>query len=278
MPEGPEVQLVVDHLHLFLEGRALKNVEIIGGKYKNNLPPNFEEFKRELPLYFSKVTAKGKMIIFHLKTLGGQPSKFNIYAGLGMTGNFTFAPNEREMKHAAFQFNIEGKAPFPTSFIYTDSRRFGNVYFSTQNLSDKLAPGALQDSSWENFIERVSKMNTKRDILSILLDQEKIISGIGNYLAAEILYAAKISPFRASNQISVEEWKRIFDAAKTISLLSYQVSGCQIKDFTSPVQDGQNFKNYLQVYGRAETPKGEKVSSDIGSHQRTIWWVPTVQK
>lgn len=151
MPEGPEVQLVVDNLHLFLEGRALKNVEIVGGKYKNNVPPNFEEFKRELPLYFSKVTAKGKMIIFHLKTLGGQPSRFNIYAGLGMTGNFTFAPNEREMKHAAFQFNIEGKAPFPTSFIYTDSRRFGNVYFSLQNLSDKLAPGALQDSSWEQL-------------------------------------------------------------------------------------------------------------------------------
>lgn len=278
MPEGPEVQLVADYLHLYLQGKALKHIEIVGGKYKNKPPPFFKEFLAQLPLYVEKVSAKGKMIIFSLKQISGEKAIFNIYAGLGMTGTFTFTPSEQEMKHAAFKFNIEGKAPFPTSFVYSDARRFGNVYFSPEDLSQKLAPGILQDSTWENFITRVAAQKSNRDILSLLMDQEKFVSGIGNYLVAEILYAAKISPFRKGNTLSSQDWQNVFVAAKNIATLSYQVSGCQLKDFSSPFASDKNFKHYLQVYQQDLTPKGEKVQADQGSHGRTIWWVPIAQK
>ena len=80
---------------------------------------------------------------------------------------------------------------------FSDPRKFGFVEFATSTIRfDELAPDAL-------LLEDVNDVST--DILpklveqstcikAILLDQKRVVSGVGNWIADEMLYHAKIHP------------------------------------------------------------------------------------
>ena len=53
------------------------------------------------------------------------------------------------------------------------------------------------------------------------MDQNDIVSGIGNYLSAEILYDAKISPHRQLDKLSNTEKKQLAHSMRKIVKLAY---------------------------------------------------------
>lgn len=266
MPEGPEVKITADQLDFLFCNAKLLKVSVLGGKFLKTPPSGLNELK--LPLTFSDVKSKGKMLIFSF-----QDSSVRMFAGLGMTGQFTL----QKSMHSHLQFDLDIPSPFPSTIYYTDPRRFGNVNFSFIDLSSKLAPSFF-DIEEKDLLERANKIKTNRDILSVLLDQEKLISGIGNYLVAEILYACKISPFRLFKNITTDELSLICKESKRIGLLSYQEQGLSIRDYKSPEGEDGKFKSFLQVYSQTKTSNDELVIGEKGSHGRTIWWVPSIQK
>jgi formamidopyrimidine-DNA glycosylase len=60
------------------------------------------------------------------------------------------------------------------------------------------------------------KKNFDKAIGNVLMNQ-KVISGIGNYLRSEILYVSKINPFRIVKNISDNELKEIFNNSKILT-------------------------------------------------------------
>jgi formamidopyrimidine-DNA glycosylase len=266
MPEGPEVKITADCLDFYLYHSKLLGITVTGGKFINN--PILGLTDLTYPLIFSSVCSKGKMLIFSFTN-----TLTKMFVGLGMTGHFGFV----KQKHTHLEFILESDPLFPNRLYFSDQRRFGNIYFSKLNLSDKLAP-CLFSIEEKEFLLRAGKIKTKKDILSVLLDQEKICSGIGNYLVVEILYESKISPFRLFESILLEELSTLYKGIKKIALLSYKQKGLSISDFVLPTGQKGTFISFLQVYNKSETSKGESVISSFGSHKRTIWWVPSVQK
>ena len=83
------------------------------------------------------------------------------------------------------------------------------------------------------------------------MNQELLFSGIGNYLKAEILYNAKICPFRNVSDIKDEEWKTIYNSIKEVTKGDYEI----------------------KVYSKKITSKGEKVLSKISKDNRRTWYV-----
>jgi len=81
---------------------------------------------------------------------------------------------------------------------YADPRRLGRIKLVignplTQPPLSKLAPDPLQDGLDPRvFAERIAKYTLP--IKALLLDQEAVLSGIGNYLADEVLYQSGIHP------------------------------------------------------------------------------------
>lgn len=266
-PEGPEVRVTADELDFLLANIKLLKVSVLGGKFAKTPPQGIDLLK--YPLVFDNVSSKGKMLIFTFKE-----TKMRMFAGLGMTAQFTHQKTE----HSHLQFDLgDMPEPFPSTLYYTDPRRFGNVYFTEQDLSVKLAPGIFEIDE-ETMVSRSKKVNTKKDVLSVLMDQEKVVSGLGNYMVAETLYAAKVSPFRPFKQVTDDELRCICREGKRIALISYQSQGLSIQDFTLPDGRKGGFKPFLHVYTRGKTPANEPVKGEKGSHGRTIWWVPSVQK
>ena len=118
-------------------------------------------------------------------------------AHLGMTGRFGHSL-EGKHDHVVVDF-VDG-----SRLVYTDPRRFGIMDLirggSNHPLLDHLGPEPLGDE-WNAQYLHESLRARNISIKTALLDQ-KIIVGIGNIYASEILFRAGISPRRLAKNIS----------------------------------------------------------------------------
>lgn len=270
MPESPEVQLMAEELNFYLSEVSLID---ISGHFLNI----------QLPLKFKGVRCHGKLLIFDF-----HDTEIKMYAGLGLTGKFIFESNP----HCTLEFHLESPPEFPKIMFFSDMRRFGNVSFSTEDQTLRLAPCILENSvppiSQSLFYTRAKALQsrTSRDVVSVLMDQTSktgVCSGIGNYLLSEILYHSGINPFRKFSTLNQEEIFRIHREALRISKESYEHGG--MDEFFVRKTGGlrglrglSGYRRFLHVYSQKKTPQGETVVAEKGSHGRTVWWVPEKQR
>jgi len=100
----------------------------------------------------------------------------------------------------------------------------------------------------EEYLSQIFK-NRSKNIKNSLIDQN-IIAGIGNIYACEILFKAKINPFKNVNALMDEDLKTIIKATKSILKKSITLGGTTIKDHAQPNGKLGYFKQKLQVYGK----------------------------
>ena len=83
---------------------------------------------------------------------------------------------------------------------------------------------------------------------------QAVIAGIGNIYACEILFSAQVLPTRASQGITLAEWKRILAETQRILQLAVQHNGTSISDYRRVDDKTGEFQNFLQVYGKEGQP------------------------
>ena len=65
-----------------------------------------------------------------------------------------------------------------------------------------------KDFTYENFEKIIKNKRVSEKTLPEVLMNQKKISGVGNYLKSEILYASKISPYRLIKDLTDSEIKK----------------------------------------------------------------------
>jgi formamidopyrimidine-DNA glycosylase len=111
---------------------------------------------------------------------------------------------------------------------------------------------------------------------------QKIISGIGNYLRADCLWVAKISPHRLVKNLDDTEFRKLFNACRLLTWGDYNRSkaiklGIINENNKLPEDYNREFFIYFEekdIYGN-EIKKEELYE---GSQKRFIYWVPVRQK
>lgn len=110
----------------------------------------------------------------------------------------------------------------------------------------------------------------KAPLKAVLLDQS-FAAGVGNWIADEVLYQAKIDPLRRADELSVEEAKRVRSKLKHVIERAVAVNA-----------DKSKFPRtwlFHHRWGRnsdARTVRGEKIEH-MTIAGRTTAWVPAVQ-
>jgi formamidopyrimidine-DNA glycosylase len=187
---------------------------------------------------------------------------------------------------------------------FTDARNFGTIVItSDKSVLDKrlnkLAPDILRSNMTnEQLLEitkqYISKSRANKNVVKVLMNQNAIVSGIGNYLVAEILYDARISPFTNLNEISSNKLKKLVHSMRKITKMAYydNITGYMVnfKEFGNnhlKMVEDRVFPNYLpdivgkkfrfNVYQQEKDSKGNIVKRDEIVKGRTIHWVPSVQ-
>ena len=106
---------------------------------------------------------------------------------------------------------------------------------------------------------------------------QKVISGFGNYLRADILWLSKISPFRKVNKLSDSEIKTIYHNGKVLTWGDYDYKKAKKeKIITSKDKIPQDYKRDFFVYYEETDIYGHPVIKEElyeGSQKRFIYWV-----
>lgn len=110
---------------------------------------------------------------------------------------------------------------------------------------------------------------------------QKTISGIGNYLRADILWMCKISPFRKVNKLSDQEIKLIFHNSKVLTWGQFdKTQAVRLKIISTKDKLPADYNRDFFVYNEAEDIYGNKVTKEElyeGSQKRFIYWVKNYQ-
>lgn len=125
------------------------------------------------------VSCKGKFVYFTLMN-----GKF-IWHTLGMTGTWTDYP----LKDTRVLINNE--------LYYSDTRNFGTFKFNMDldETKDKVNGLGfdLLNEEWD-WAEPAKLILKKSQTLAQIVMNQKILAGVGNYVKAEALYRARLSP------------------------------------------------------------------------------------
>ena len=243
MPELPEVETVRRGLEKLILGKKISNIEI---RYPKMIKTDLNQFQKELPgQVIQSMGRRGKYLLFNLRDKV-------LISHLRMEGKYFYYPDEiPERKHAHILVHFEDG----TTLVYEDVRKFGTMELLAPELLDsyfiskKLGPEPTdQDFDLGRFKRALKR--SKKPIKSHLLDQT-LVAGLGNIYVDEVLWRAKIHPFRSSNSLSSQEARKVHD--ETIKVLGQAVEkgGSTIRTYTNAFGEDGTMQEFHQVYDKA---------------------------
>jgi len=245
MPELPEVETVCRALSKVIKNSRIKKIEFYRKDLRWQVKNNLEiTLKNNI---FIDPYRRGKYILIPTNT----DKIFLIH--LGMSGQIRIKKKDIVQKHDHMRLIVENNNKHFV-ITYNDSRRFGYIdLFKKKELREHflLSKIGVEPLGRELTIEYLQNNFKKRviNIKNALIDQ-KIIAGIGNIYASEILYKAKINPLRKVNSLSQNDLNSIITYTKIILKKSIDVGGTTIRDHMQPDGSLGYFKQKLQVYGK----------------------------
>lgn len=280
MPELPEVESVCRILRRALVGKKIAEVEVVPdtivfGKTPAKKIEEALEGKRVV-----KVGRKGKTWWLELD------SGPVLFGHLGMTGWI------RELGQDTVRLREHGNAPLDDDngrprFLkllitaedgvrvsLTDGRRLARVWLSDSVEKDakyrQLGPDAMDELPQGK--EFAALFNKRKAPIKALLMNQSILCGIGNWIADEVLYQARIAPARVANTLTDAELKRLRKVIETVLEIAVETGA-----------DKEKFPSDWLFHHRWGGSRG---TDKIGNHKivreavggRTTAWVPAVQK
>ena len=199
MPELPEVETTKRGIEPYLRNQTIEKIKVRNNKLR--IPFNQSLAKNIINTEIKEIKRRAKYIIFEFS------NSYSIVIHLGMTGNLRVSKQIKYLKHDHIIFYLSSG----NVLIYNDVRRFGliQVYRTNESffLLDNNGPDPFEKEANADYLFNKIK-NSTASIKSILLNH-KVISGIGNIYASEILFATNISPTRKGKEVSYDECKKI---------------------------------------------------------------------
>lgn len=276
MPELPEVETIVRDLKKKVLGRTFLNAWTDFPKLIKK-PKNFGKFKKEIKRRKIKnIWRKAKNIIFELS------GSYSLLVHQKMTGHLLYGKWRREGKKWISEIAGPLKNDPMNRFLHvlfkldngwqlalSDLRKFAKVeLWKTEELKKskffrELGPEPLKkEFTFKKFREALRKKKKGR-IKQVLMDQAAI-AGIGNIYSDEILWKAKIHPFKDISKLSNAELKEIYKAMKQILSLAIKLGGESISDYRRPSGEKGFYDKERKVYRK----EGEKCPSCSGIIKR----------
>lgn len=310
MPEGPEVRRCGEQLDSIIGGEKIVAIEAISGKIARKGIPGIELFEPgKLAL---QALVKGKVIFVNLwGDYQGVSDSVTLVSTLGMSG-WWYPPSEQlteEWKLKPVYYNgttvtageIVAKAEKHARVRlvtesgkiaqYVDMRNFGNL---------SLLPVAKATERWHALgIDAFDVLEQRNPVISrvtgdhrrlgeILMSQE-IVAGIGNIYRAEILYLAKLNPWRTGRSLTYYEADKLVQAIAAVTDVAYETHGTmryplpwlQEHGLADLGLDAELERGGVKQVGHLVYGRSHDLFANETKHVelagRTMWWVPKIQ-
>ena len=143
------------------------------------------------------VLAVGKHLGYDFGKIAGERRIVHVH--MGLYGDFTEGRQPMPEARGALRMRLWDKQNWLELRGPTDCSVWSEAQW--EKLLARLGPDPLNRDSPAKMMERIRKRKTQ--IGALLMDQS-IISGLGNIYRAELLFRARVSPFRAGAEVPAE--------------------------------------------------------------------------
>lgn len=261
---------------------AIKELEVTS-KFNIDINKKKNIKKDLLNSIIHKPFAYGKSIWFPIE----KNDKFGyLISQLGMTGSWSVNKSLVQRDHKHNHLIIKGKSK---TLIYNDPRRFGkmNLYWGTD--WESLKSEIIKENKWglDPFISSENDLvesliigwrNRKQEIKKLLLEQ-KLIFGIGNYLASEILFKSKLNPHLRPPELNETDYLKIVSSIKFIIERSLKAGGFSFAGgYLLPDGTYGNYASKVLIYGKAACPVCKQNTTKDYIESRITYWCENCQK
>lgn len=270
MPEIAEVETVRNTLKRLILNKKIVDVKII---YPKIIESDISDFRKILQgRQIKDIDRIGKWLMFDLED-------YYLLSHLRMEGKYIFKPlNSSFEKHEHVSFIFEDE-----ELRYKDTRKFGRMYLLKKDELNKFLASRLGYEPWDkNLTIAYLKENLKNKTLPIktlLLDQ-KLIAGIGNIYADEILFLSKINPHRKGKSLNDEELEKIIENTKKVLEQAIKDGGTTIRSYTSVDNKIGSHQNNLLVHKKEneECPVCKNLIKKDRINGRSTYYCSNCQK
>ena len=251
MPELPEVEVLLRHLAPRLEGRTIREVEVLArGSLR---PPKPLPFSRALKgARFQSAQRRGKYLVFSMR---GKDRNHSLIVHLGMTGRLYLADKRIPVsRHARVMLDLG-----PEHLVFEDVRRFGGMSLQASAV-DRLGPEPLEPGFTTALFHR--SLSISRQPVKVRLLDQSVVAGIGNIYAGEALFLARIDPRQPSCALDRPAVRRLRNAIRRVLRQAIRFGSTVPLAFggaaataglfyygQSPTDTGR-YEERLRVYGR----------------------------
>ena len=277
MPELPEVETMRRGI-LGIVGSRIQSVHRVACRLKPiSVEPDIRRFgRRARGQRIERIGRIGKRVTVALQS--GDAIVFEPR----MTGLVLLA-DAPSREHLRLRIDLKNG---PSDHLwYWDRRGLGNVrLLSPEELQDqlgseRLGPDALEISD-DQLRQRLA--GSSRAIKVALLDQ-KVLAGIGNLYAAEILHAARIHPEQPCDRTTRPAWRRLHAAIGEVLQSAIRCEGSTLSDGTyrNALNNPGSYQNQHRVYARAGklcSSCGAGAIRRIVQAQRATFFCPVCQR
>lgn len=273
MPELPEVETICRGLRSLLPGRRIAAVEVLEPRLRS---PVHQEFRSELRgRTILGVERRGKYILVLLEADRVWISH------LGMSGKLIYVEAARPRER---HDHIVVRLDDIHELRYHDPRRFGLSLVLPRAEMESLPQ--IKDLGLEPFDHRFNGIylysvarRCKRRIRDLLIDQ-RVLAGLGNIYANEILFRAKVRPTTRAWRLGRSRVERLAEMTPKVLREAIRWCGTSFSDYRDAEDRRGEFQDHLRVYDR----EGEKCVlcaskiKRVNLGNRSAYYCPKCQK
>jgi formamidopyrimidine-DNA glycosylase len=269
VPELPEVETVRRSLARLIVGQTIVMVEVREPRLRRPLAADFVATLAGRAI--CQVERRGKYLQVNLDN--GQVWLIH----LGMTGQLVVGrPDEAPRVHDHIVIVLgNGQC-----LRYNDTRRFGLMAVGSEEQVaawtglgvEPLGPAFSRRYLWNKT------RNTQRAIKDVLMDQ-RVVAGIGNIYASELLFRAGVRPGCSAATLAQPAVARIVKATKAVLREAIRHRGSSISDYLDGEGQPGSFQSRFRVYDREGQPCRKCASPIVREVRggRSAFFCPTCQ-
>ena len=277
MPELPEVESLRRILVRSAVGRTIVSAKVGEARLRRRVTTDFAEAVAGRRIV--NLSRRAKYLIVELD---GDDA---MLVHLGMSGSLThrrdgFRADDFDPRHDHLEFSLDDAS----RLVFNDPRRFGMVRLVAR--TDLASSAELKGIGPEPLSREfdagylAAKARGKKVAIKNLIMDQRIVAGIGNIYAAEVLFRAGVRPSRRAGRVTRAEIEKIAAAVPVILRAAIGSRGTTFRSYRDSRGRPGRFARLLCVYGREGEPcyRCSTPIRNVVVGQRASFYCPSCQR
>jgi len=297
VPELPDLAILADALDAALAGRPIESATVSQSLVLRGTSGELDALRGQK---LTSLSRRGKFLLMELSRDDEHQSGDRIIWNPMLTGRLGLAaPGGRPFAQTAAVLRFGARAtdwpvvrtgwPADTDWLppadgpvelrYRDATRMGKIYVLPVGVERAVAgwqeQGPEADSAEltvEAWRDRISRHGGE---LKSLLRNQQFVAGIGNAYSDEILWAARLAPYRARSSLTADEVDGLYRATREV--LAWAIE--ELRRLVPPRLEVEQ-RRFLRVHGKGgeACPRCGSTISEVKAGGAVTNWCRTCQK